>query len=349
MTANSDNASGPRVRFAPSPTGYFTSAARAPRFSTGFLRAREKGTFILRIEDTDVDRNRPELVDGILKFAEMARPRLGRGAVLSIAAYGSLPRCRRKTSREWRRVSLLLRARAIRRRRRRTEEDRRGGRTFRSVASRAVIAAMAGPLPPIRSLRCVFVWPSEKKPFLRTPFSARAKFPTMRSRILFCLRSPRDANAESGLPTYQLGAVVDDMEMRITHVIRGADHLSNTPKQVLLYRALGAAPPIFAHVPLILGPDRTRMSKRHGATSVSSYQEEGFLSEAFRNFLCLLGWSPGDDSQFLRTAGIVAAIFSRRSKPHQRSFRSRRNSNGSTRNICSCFRSTNFSRKWKRS
>jgi glutamyl-tRNA synthetase len=93
--------------------------------------------------------------------------------------------------------------------------------------------------------------------------------------------------------------------MQISHIIRGADHLSNTPKQVLIYRALGATPPVFAHVPLILGPDRTRLSKRHGATSVGSYAEEGFLPEAFRNFLALLGWSPGDDSEFLRTNELI--------------------------------------------
>ena len=109
----------------------------------------------------------------------------------------------------------------------------------------------------------------------------------------------------SGIPTYQLSVVVDDIEMRISHIIRGADHLSNTPKQVLIYQALGATPPIFAHVPLILGPDRTRLSKRHGATSVGSYAEEGFLPEAFRNFLALLGWSPGDDSEFLRTNELI--------------------------------------------
>ena len=109
----------------------------------------------------------------------------------------------------------------------------------------------------------------------------------------------------NGLPTYQLSVVVDDIDMRITHIIRGADHLSNTPKQALIYDALGAAKPIFAHVPLILGPDRTRLSKRHGATSVGSYADEGFLPEAFRNFLALLGWSPGDDSEFLRTAEFI--------------------------------------------
>jgi glutamyl-tRNA synthetase len=109
----------------------------------------------------------------------------------------------------------------------------------------------------------------------------------------------------SGVPTYQLSVVVDDIDMRITHIIRGADHLSNTPKQVLIYHALAAQPPIFAHVPLILGADRTRLSKRHGATSVGSYADEGFLPEAFRNFLALLGWSTGDDSEFMRTPELI--------------------------------------------
>jgi glutamyl-tRNA synthetase len=93
--------------------------------------------------------------------------------------------------------------------------------------------------------------------------------------------------------------------MRITHVIRGADHISNTPKQVLLYRALGAEPPVFAHVPLILGPDKSRLSKRHGATDVNMYRREGFLPEAFRNFLALLGWAAGGDEEFFRTKELV--------------------------------------------
>ena len=87
--------------------------------------------------------------------------------------------------------------------------------------------------------------------------------------------------------------VADDIDMRLTHIIRGADHISNTPKQVLQYRALGAELPIFAHVPLILGPDKTRLSKRHGATSVIAYKQMGILPEAFRNFLALLGWTTG--------------------------------------------------------
>lgn len=96
-----------------------------------------------------------------------------------------------------------------------------------------------------------------------------------------------------GIPTYHLSVVADDIDMGLTHIIRGADHISNTPKQVLQYRALGAELPIFAHVPLILGPDKTRLSKRHGATSVISYKEMGIVPEAFRNFLALLGWTPG--------------------------------------------------------
>jgi glutamyl-tRNA synthetase len=95
-----------------------------------------------------------------------------------------------------------------------------------------------------------------------------------------------------GVPTYHLSVVCDDVDMKITHILRGADHISNTPKQVLLYQAMGAPLPIFAHVPLILGPDKTRLSKRHGATSVISYKDEGIVPEAFRNFLSLLGWTP---------------------------------------------------------
>ncbi len=100
-----------------------------------------------------------------------------------------------------------------------------------------------------------------------------------------------------GVPTYHLSVVVDDIDMRMTHILRGADHLSNTPKQVMLYQALGQALPVFAHVPLILGPDKTRLSKRHGATSVIAYKEEGIVPEAFRNFLALLGWTPPDSTK----------------------------------------------------
>jgi len=106
-------------------------------------------------------------------------------------------------------------------------------------------------------------------------------------------------------PTYHLSVVVDDIDMRISHVLRGADHISNTPKQILLYRALGAELPVFAHVPLILGPDKTRLSKRHGATSVMAYKEDGIVPEAFRNFLALLGWAPGNDQEMFNDEELI--------------------------------------------
>ena len=102
-----------------------------------------------------------------------------------------------------------------------------------------------------------------------------------------------------GDPTYHLSVVVDDIDMAITDVIRGDDHISNTPKHVLLFEALGAPVPRFAHVPLILGTDKKRLSKRHGATSVTEYQRQGYLPQAMLNFLALLGWSPGDDRELM--------------------------------------------------
>ena len=109
-----------------------------------------------------------------------------------------------------------------------------------------------------------------------------------------------------GHPTYHLSVVVDDVAMRITDVVRGDDHISNTPKQVLLYRAMSAEVPRFAHVPLILGPDKKRLSKRHGATSVGEYERQGYLPEAMVNFLALLGWSPGDDDEVLLRDELIA-------------------------------------------
>ncbi|MEJ2153110.1 MAG: glutamate--tRNA ligase, partial [Gemmatimonadota bacterium] len=111
-----------------------------------------------------------------------------------------------------------------------------------------------------------------------------------------------------GAPVYNLAVTVDDRDMRITDVIRGDDHISNTPKQILLYQALGARVPRFAHVPLILGPDKRKLSKRHGALGVSAYQEQGYLPQAFTNFLALLGWSPGDDREVMSQAELIEAF-----------------------------------------
>ena len=111
-----------------------------------------------------------------------------------------------------------------------------------------------------------------------------------------------------GDPTYHLSVVADDVDMEITHVIRGVDHLSNTPKQVLIYRALGVPEPRFVHAPLILGTDKARLSKRHGATSVQAYRDQGILPEAFVNFMALLGWSPGSDDELFDRSALVEAF-----------------------------------------
>ncbi len=304
----------PRVRFAPSPTGYLhVGGARTALFNWLFAR-HHGGTFILRVEDTDVERNRPELVDGILKglkwlgldwdegpYFQSQRLPVYRAAAERLVAGGAAYYCY-------------------------CPPEKYGGADAAEEAEESEEAKEAkqskekkGPAPR-RVTRCgcrdARPTSTNQPPAIRfrVPLGANTQFEDAvfgarevdneEIEDFVLLRSPKGPE-QSRLPTYQLGAVVDDIEMRITHVIRGADHLSNTPKQVLLYRALNATPPVFAHVPLILGPDRTRLSKRHGATSVGSYAEEGFLPKAFRNFLALLGWSPGDDTEFMRTEELI--------------------------------------------
>ncbi len=298
----------PRVRFAPSPTGYLhVGGARTALFNWLFAR-HVGGTLLLRIEDTDVERNRPELTDGILEslrwlglewdegpYFQSQRLGLYQEAAERLLAAGAAYPCYCK-------ASGYAGADTV------TEEVEEND----SDAEKPKF--VRAPACPCRNLPA-----AERAEKKEQGVPCAIRFATPREGItqfedaVLGAREVQNAEIEdfvllrsSGAPTYQLSVVVDDIDMRITHVIRGADHLSNTPKQALIYRALGAAPPIFAHVPLILGADRTRLSKRHGATSVGSYQEEGFLPEAFRNFLALLGWSPGDDAEFLRTEELVA-------------------------------------------
>ncbi|MGB8542654.1 MAG: glutamate--tRNA ligase [Candidatus Acidiferrales bacterium] len=300
----STSAQKPRVRFAPSPTGFLhVGGARTALFNWLFAK-HEGGTLLLRIEDTDVERNKPELVDGILvalrwlgiewdegPFFQSQRIEMYRAAAERILASGAGYACYCKAAAYTGGDSA---------------EENEGEGDDEGKAAKAVACSCRDLTPEQRSAK-------EKEGIrpairFRTPRMGTTHF----EDAVFGPRDVQNAEIEdfvllrsSGLPTYQLSVVVDDIDMRITHIIRGADHLSNTPKQVLIYKALGAEPPIFAHVPLILGPDRTRLSKRHGATSVGSYAEEGFLPEAFRNFLALLGWSPGDDSEYLRTNELI--------------------------------------------
>ncbi len=275
----------PRVRFAPSPTGYLhVGGARTALFN--WLYARHfNGTFILRIEDTDLERSSEAMVDGILEgmrwiglnwdegpFFQSQRLALYQATAEKLIASGHAYYCFcTKEELEERRAQATASGRP-------PMYDRR----CRSIAPESATARKAGG----EAAAVRFAVPDGGSTAFEDAVFGRVEFANAEIEDFVLLRS-------DGMPTYHLSVVADDIDMRLTHIIRGADHISNTPKQVVQYRALEADLPVFAHVPLILGPDKTRLSKRHGATSVIAYKEMGIVPEAFRNFLALLGWSPG--------------------------------------------------------
>jgi len=281
----SETAIAPRVRFAPSPTGYLhVGGARTALFN--WLYARHfGGTLILRIEDTDFERSSEAMVEGILEgmrwlglnwdegpFFQSQRLELYRATAEKLLASGHAYHCFcTKEELEQRRAEATAAGRP-------PMYDRR----CRRIAPADAAARKAAGEP--AALR--FAVPEGGSTSFDDAVFGKVEFANSEIEDFVLLRS-------DGIPTYHLSVVADDVDMRLTHIIRGADHLSNTPKQVLQYRALGAPLPVFAHVPLILGPDKTRLSKRHGATSVIAYKDMGIVPEAFRNFLSLLGWTPG--------------------------------------------------------
>ena len=300
MTRDQTTARNVRVRFAPSPTGYLhVGGARTALFNWLFAR-KNRGTMILRIEDTDRERNKPELVEGIVDglqwlgvdwdegpYYQSQRTPLYRHEAMRLVENGKAFLCY-------------------------CPPERYAG------GDHAEEGAEKTPVRRVVRCSCRDGKPSspDTRPAIRfkVPVGGTTRFfdavfgenefSNDEIEDFVLVRSGRDGE-EFGQAMYQMSAVVDDIDMRITHVIRGADHISNTPKQVLLYRALGAEPPVFAHVPLILGADKKRLSKRHGATDVNLYRREGFLPEAFRNFLALLGWAPGGDEEYLRTKDLL--------------------------------------------
>jgi len=298
--ANTTEGGAVRVRFAPSPTGYLhVGGARTALFNWLFAR-KHRGTMILRIEDTDAERNKPELVEGIVEGLQWLGVDWDEGPYHQSQRTALYQEAGRKLLAN--RSAFLCYC---------PPEKYAGG-------DHAVEGAEKQQLRRVVRCSCRDGKPSTPgtKPAIRfkvpvggtTKFSdavfGEREFSNDEMEDFVLVRSGKDAQ-EFGQAMYQMSVVVDDIDMRITHVIRGADHISNTPKQVLLYRAMGKQPPVFAHVPLILGPDKSRLSKRHGATDVNMYRREGFLPEAFRNFLALLGWSPGGDQEFLRTQELL--------------------------------------------
>jgi glutamyl-tRNA synthetase len=286
-----------RVRFAPSPTGYLhVGGARTALFDWLFAR-HHGGRFILRIEDTDVERSSPEMVEGILEgmrwlgldwdegpFFQSERTERYRAAAQELFKSGHAYYCYCTPESLKERRDLAMKE----------KKNYKYEGTCRHLSSTEIETKEAAGVP--RALR--FKVPESGS--IEFPDHVFGKIEVAHEQIEdFVLLNSRNH------PTYHLSVVVDDMEMRITHVVRGADHVSNTPKQILLYRAFDAEPPEFAHLPLILGPDKAKLSKRHGATSVTAYRDLGYLPEAFRNFLALLGWSPGDNTEIMATDELI--------------------------------------------
>ena len=286
----------PRVRFAPSPTGYLhVGGARTALFNWLFAR-HTGGTLVLRIEDTDRERSTESHTRVILDGLGWLGITWDEGPLFQ-GEYG--PRHTAEAER------LLAEGKAYRCFCTREELD----------AQRAQAEAAGGGFRYNR--RCFRLTAAEIDERVRAgrPFTIRflleddeiAWDDAVHGRISFQGRDLDDfvILRSDATAIYNLAVVSDDIAMRITHVIRGDDHISNTPKQIALYRALGHAPPVFAHVPMILGTDGKKLSKRHGATAVGDYQHQGIFPAAMRNFLALLGWSPGGDREIMPEAELI--------------------------------------------
>jgi glutamyl-tRNA synthetase len=274
-----------RTRFAPSPTGYLhIGGARTALFSWAFARM-HKGTFVLRVEDTDLERSTPESVQAILD-----------GMAWLGLDYDEGPFYQMQRMDRYKAVIQQL-----------LDE----GKAYHCYASREELdklreEQMAAGLKPRYDRR----WrdskatpPADVAPVIRfkTPLEGAVVIDDLVKGRVVVQNSELDdliIARSDGTPTYNFCVVVDDWDMRITHVIRGDDHLNNTPRQINILKALGAPLPLYAHVPMILGADGERMSKRHGAVSVMQYQEDGYLPEALLNYLARLGWAKGDEEVF---------------------------------------------------
>ena len=271
--------------------------ARTALFNWLFAR-NSKGTLILRIEDTDLERSTEEMVEGILEGLKWLGIEWDEGPFFQTE-----------------RVDLYKAA---------AEELVRSGAAYycfcrKEDGETRPAQAADGERPPPYERVCRRIRPEEAEHRKRAGEAAAVRFAVPESgHTIFddaVFGQVEFAHAEledfvllrsDGTPTYHLSVVADDIDLGITHIIRGADHISNTPKQVLLYGALGAQLPVFAHLPLILGPDKTRLSKRHGATSVLAYRDQNILPEAFRNYLAQLGWTaPAGTAEILADPELI--------------------------------------------
>jgi glutamyl-tRNA synthetase len=294
-----------RVRFAPSPTGFLhIGGARTALFN--WLFARQKaGTFILRIEDTDISRSTEDYIEAIIDSMRWLGLDWDEGPYRQTDRFEIYRKYVRRLLDEGKAYYCYCSPEELEARR---KESMAEGRPLKyNGRCRNLASPVPGVKPVVR-----FMMPREGKTVIRDLVRGEVSFENDQLDDLIILRS-------DDTPTYNLTVVVDDVDMGITHVIRGDDHLNNTPRQFQIYLALGYRIPVFAHLPMILGHDRGRLSKRHGATSVTAYRDLGYLSEALVNYLVRLGWSYGDQEIFSRdeliqffsfeNVGKAAAVF----------------------------------------
>ncbi|HKM17547.1 MAG TPA: glutamate--tRNA ligase [Limnochordia bacterium] len=294
-----------RVRFAPSPTGYLhVGGARTALFN--YLYARHhQGVFVLRIEDTDLARSTDASTQAILEAMKYLGLDWDEGPEKG-GGYGPYFQSER--------LDLY---------RRHADKLLDSGRAYYCFCTPEELDqirqdAVSKGRDPKYDGRCRNLTEAQQQQFINQGRKPVVRFKAdyhgstlvddlIRGKVTFDNNQLDDfvLVKSDGMPTYNFAVVVDDALMRITHVIRGEDHLSNTPKQIQLYEAFGFAVPRFAHIPMILGPDRARLSKRHGATSVGQFQEEGYLADAMVNYLALLGWSYDDSQTLFREAELV--------------------------------------------
>ncbi len=298
-----------RVRFAPAPTGHLhVGGARTALFNYLFAR-RHQGVFILRVEDTDPARSSDEYYRSIIDALSWLGLEWDEGPEIG-GTYGPYRQSERRPIYD----EHLRKLRA-------GDAAYECFCTSEELEERRKNMRDAGAAPRYDG-RCADLSPAERarlakqglKPCLRFRLDPKADLAfddLIRGRVEIKAADLDDfvIARPDGLPTYNFVCAVDDATMAISHVIRGEDHISNTPRQIAVYRALGLEPPVFAHVPLLLGPDKSRLSKRHGAKPVLEYKEDGYLPEAFVNFLALLGWSY-DDARELFTLEELKKAFS---------------------------------------
>jgi glutamyl-tRNA synthetase len=273
--------------------------ARTALYNWLFAR-HHRGVFILRIEDTDVDRSKPELITAILESMKWLGLAWDEGPYLQSERLERYQAVATELEQRGHAYPCFCTPQELQAKRAQAEAQKRpwkydGACRRLSIEDRQRRRREGLP----RAIR--FRVPEAGQTGFEDQVFGYIELANQEIEDFVLLRS-------DGHPTYHLGVVTDDLDLRVTHVIRGADHISNTPKQILMYRALGAPEPVFAHLPLILGPDKQRLSKRHGATAVGAYREQGVLPEALVNFLALLGWAPPDEKEILPLEEMVRAF-----------------------------------------